>query len=307
MEDKVAHTAMSKRRKIFLWVILGSVVYLFSFGGLSVLHYVENRSYYRTAKVLTSDGARLYVGDKTTGKTYDEVFFQRTPFVDGLSAYAWMEGQTLHVQYGDKKFARKCNSTDYPMWSPTKEELYFIDTEKDQQRKMRIWKWSLATSFVPITKVEDDLYYLEPSLDGKYVTALSYRADSSQENALCVYSTEGGRPRKYSYGYYNFRAVMIGEDDFLVDEIINSASVGFIPDSVLTYRWSPRAKTKKRFTVDRQVRSSLAIGGSVWVVFQEPSYSFYPWIVTRGDDVVSVAKLSQDLKRIEVEKQLTEE
>lgn len=297
----MSYTPLDKKTKVAIGIAIGAVVYICLFGFLSLINYVGTQAYSQPSKVLTSDGARLFVGDQHTNRTYHQVFFQRNVFIDGVSAYAGVRDGTLYVYYGDQVATRPCQSTEYPIWSPNKEELYFLDTEAGDNHKMRIWKWTKPLGFQPVSKVEKDLYYLSVSVDGNFLTALNYRAGQKQKNALYVCTTSGDKVRRYSYGYYNFRAVMVREDDFLVAQVVSSPLSKSAPDTIRTYRWSPKYQIKTIFSVDKPVQDVLAVGGSVWALFQEPTYHLYPWMIAREADKVTVAKLSRDLKRRETE------
>ncbi|MBI1332775.1 MAG: hypothetical protein GC165_07835 [Armatimonadetes bacterium] len=289
---------MTKRAKIILGTVLGLVVYACIFGFISVLNFVDSKAYYQTPKVFTTDGARLFVGDQNKRFTYHQIFADRQIRIDGAEVYAWLEGSAIHVWIQGVQTDHELNRPDYPVWSPTKQEFYFVDSEKGDMTMSRIWKWSKATGFIPISKPERNLFYLRVARDGLHLTAMQYLWDQRQENALVVCNVSGERMRKYSYGYYNFSADMIGEDDFLVNTHYQGQALTFEGDSIHTYRWSPRKKQLTPFAVNgRPVSDTIAFGGKIYALFQEPSYHYYPWMVARETDRVSVVPLTSDLSR----------
>lgn len=296
---------MSKRAKIGLALALFGFVYIIVFAGLSFINLVATASIDSRGKVFSTDGDRLFVGDAGQSESDPQLFFEVTRTIDGQKAYVGMQDRTLCVDAGSTPVYRPCNTTEYPIWSPIRNECYFIDSEKSDPHKMRFWKWTKHEGFKPISKFYKDLYRLSVSLDGKYLTAESYRSDNYLSNSVIVCSTDGKVSDELPYGSVNFHPVKIGPDDFLVSQDMPSTISSPWTTMGITYRWSSKTNKSEIFKIGAKTACDVVcVRGSVWVLFEETKFKIYPWMIARDKNRVTVAKLNPDLKTIEREIEL---
>ncbi len=299
--------SVRNRRIAITLVIL--TTYLTLFGLASVNAFVTNRSYIQHQKMIVSEGNSVYVGVRELAKTYRQPFLDQPLVVNRTSAWAYMSDETFTIYANGKEIKRKVLGETEWTWSPQTESVFFLQSSDDEYPPNKnIWKWSPKNGFVCLTKKPQKFFNLTVSLDGRSVCAMNYQGGDRGENSIFSCSIFGASPRKITFGPANFRPIMIGQNDYLLEADDWVLSKTFASIHTHVYRWSTGFKKSVPFVVEgRTVRSALAVQGSVWVLFQEPVYHWYPWMVKRGDDIVTVARLSPDLKRIEQQSLLSSE
>jgi hypothetical protein len=299
--------SVRKRRIAIAAVIL--TAYLTLFGLASMNAFVTNRSYLQHQKMLVSEGNSLYVGVRELGRTYQQPFLDQPLIVNNSEAWADMFEDTFTIFANGKEIKRKVvGETDW-IWSSGYESVFFLQSSDDEDPPNKnIWKWSPKNGFVCLTKKPQKFFNMTLSLDGRSLSAMTYEAGGYGRNSMFSCSIFGASPKRIEFGKANFRPTMLGQGDYLLEADDWVLSKTFASIHTHVFRWKTGFKKSVPFVVEgRTVRSALAVKGSVWVLFQEPVYRWYPWMVKREDDKVTVAKLSPDLKRIEHQSQLRPE
>ena len=289
------------KRKIWKWTlfVVLPILYCSGFGLLSLADFVVNKPYRQTIKMLTTEGTSLYVGTSIPYKTFQQEFFYQPLTIDGADAQAWTEDGKLLIEVGDEVIERNDIEVNEWCWAPKNHCLFFFDGgDKSDPPNRHIWKWSKPTGFVRISSIPRPFYNLTVSLDDSSICAMIYETRSERENSIYSCSINGGKEYRAKYDFSNFKPVMLANGIFLL-EVENDEEVDhFGVPSGITYRWTPGSEATIFKIGDRMVRSVDAVGGSIWVLFQEPQYHWYPWKYIRGNDKVTVARLSEDLTKI---------
>ena len=289
---------MGAKHKIGLGIISAVFVYLFIFVGVSLVELIRTESKH-PVKAFATDGKALRVFDRDTGVYYPKIFHSRDMLIDGQKAFAWIKNGKVIVQIGEKKITHPVNTAKIPIWSPTKPELYYLDSLADYPRKKQIWKWSQAKGFEAITDPQLDLSYLVFSVDGDHLTTFNNRYIDHLVNRMMVWSTSGKLECTYETSNAITRTIMIGSDDYLLAPMNTSTFQRQHPSVAHAFRFNPTSKKLSAFKVDgRQVRDVIALDGQVWVMFQKPNIQLTTMKVSRGDDKISVARLDKSLTHV---------
>jgi hypothetical protein len=256
-------------------------------------------------RVFTSDGSRLFVGDITTGKTNTQVFAESYVNIDGEDAYTSFSQGKLFVQLGDQTYWWKGEHVAYPVWCLRTKSVYFLVPETKDKRTVSIWKWSKPTGFFQVSKKPiRGLYYLRTSLDQRSLTAMIY---DERKASVFTCDLDGGNQKFEKASYYNFDPVMIDADHFILNEQHSSyRGTDTETREIDVVEWFKKSDNRKPFKIDgRDVDGAIAFDGFIWVLFQKPTFRFLPWMISRGDDDVTVAKLNRERTKILREIRLT--
>ena len=294
----VDRKAVNTRRIVLLFLLF--FVYGFIFFASSLFFFIKDQSYRQITHVLISDGNILYAGNRNSDSCYEFRYYNKPLYIDDEYAVAGIEGNKLSIWVGSKEIVRNGFGLSNWLWAPERKCLLFLQSaDQNSATKKHIWKWSPAEGFTCLTKRPQDFYHLRLSTDGRYVSSLIYDDSPETENSVFTCLIADGSFQRHNYGKSNFGSTYLGANEYLmeVDDPFRESSIGASPLQV--YRWSTDSEHSEPFAIGgKAVRSAEAIGGSVWVLFQEPDYQWYPWMVRRGKDKVTIAKLSKDLKTI---------
>ena len=290
---------MSKKKKRNLVV---AVLVAISYGSflvfLSLADLAVNRTYIQPQRILFSDGSRLIVWIREPKQTFHNIYYQRTPTIEGTIVTAFVANNTVTIQIGTKTYEHKGVSIFELCWSQPYESAYFIEgIDKYGSAGSHIWRWNRTSGFTRLTSQTRLFYSLSLSMDERTLCAMEYRYNTkAKANFLYTCSALGGSERNYKYGAVNFRPVMLSEDDFLIEGEDINLTPGLIPTQTHVYRWKPSTSRSVPYEIDGHwVRSVQTINNTLWALLQEPSYRWYPWIVKRVDDQVTVARVGANL------------
>lgn len=289
------------KRKVWKWIlfVVLPILYLCGFCFLSMADIVWSQTLRQSPRLLTTEGNSLYVGTSAPRKTFQQQFFYEPLYIDGQSATAWTEDGKLSIQVGEDVYERDNVGLDTWFWSPKNHCLFYLDQgDKSDPPNRHIWKWSKPKGFERMTSKPQAFYNLTVSLDGNSICAMVYDPREDSVNSVFSCSVNGGKEFRDKHDLSNFKPVMLSKGSYLLEvEDQEEVDKFDIPYSVV-YRWSPGSEPTIFKVGNRAPRCVDAVGGSIWVLFQEQRYEWRPWMVGRGKDKVTVARLSDDLTKI---------
>ncbi len=277
------------------------LAYVFLFLGTSiVLNFGAKSS--RQLYALNTDGKSLWVFVAGSTKSPTRYIDQREIDIDGKPIQAGLNGNYFEIRMQGQTYKCEMNASRLVAWSPTKSEVFFIKSDKPKDRVKRIWKWTLAEGYHPISEPIRDIFFLAVSLDGNHVTVLKNRIDEKLNNQMLVFDTSGRLESTMDLKKINSRGIMVSDHRFLLSPRNTVSYQRKYPATQWVYDYDSVKSDQGVFRVEgRDVKDVVDFGGEVWVLFQEPHYTMNPLYVRRDPDTISVAKLSTNLKRVKRE------
>lgn len=256
-------------------------------------------------RMFTSDGSRLYVANTVTGKTNTQVLAERLVEIGGEKASTSFSEGKLYIQVGDQVYWWQGKHVSYPIWCLRTKSVYFLVPESEDKHTVSIWKWSKPIGFSKISKKPIyGLFFLNMSLSQDALVAMIY---DERRSSIFTCGLDGGNPKTQKASNHNFDAVMISQDHYILNEQLSmNRGADYYIKGVDVVEWFKKTDVRKPFAVEgRTVSGTVAFDGDVWVLFQKPTFRFYPWMISPGDYEISVAKLNRERTNVVQEIKLT--